>query len=1164
MRTSLFELKSSSEVLGEKKTRWTEAAELLGQKYVLCTGDVLLSAAMVAYLGAFTLSFRERMAGPMTNLIKEKNIPASDHISLVHTIGDPVEIRDWNIQGLPTDNFSAENGIMVKGASRWPLCIDPQGQANKWIRNLESNNKLIVIKLNKDDDMRQLESAIQFGQPVLLENVGEEMDPVIEPILLKQTFKQGGSLVIRLGEATLDYSLDFKFYITTKLRNPHYLPETQVKVTLLNFMITPDGLQDQVLGIVVAMERPDLEEEKARLIVEAAANARQLKEIEDTILKVLSAEGNILEDATAIDVLSASKTLSNEISEKQEIAAVTEKEIDGARQEYKGIAFTISVMYFCIADLASIEAMYQYSLPWFINLFKRSIDKSEKSDDLPTRLEILYEHFVYSLYKNVCRSLFERDKLLFSLLLCQRLMESRKEVNPEIWRFLLTGGLGGVDEPNPFPEWLSMTSWLELVRLCRMDPFKKLGFLAKFKIDPAPFKKIFDSEMPQSEPIPAPWDTDLSDMEKCCILRALRQDKLVSRLLEFVSQNFGHKFTEPPPFDLEACYGDSEPNTPLIFVLTPGSDPTLTLLQFAATREKTLENGLVKAISLGQGQGPKAEAMIKAGVAEGAYVLLQNCHLASSWMPKLEMVCDAFNLKEMHKEFRLWLTSYPSDKFPISILQNGVKMTNEPPKGLKANIIGSFNQSPISEAEFFDGCNKPKKWKKLLYNLCFFHAFIQERRAFGPIGWNIPYEFNESDLRICVRQLQMFLNDYEDTQFEALKYLSGQCNYGGRVTDDKDRRCLNVILDSFYCEESLQDGYSFSPSGLYTAPTTDYTREEAQEYTRNFPNVTKPEVFGMHANADISKDKKEVDGLLSSMLLTQSSEGGGGGGKSRDEVIGELAAEITSKVPTAIFDIELVQRAYPITYEESMNTVIKQELIRYNRLLEVMFDTLKNISLAMKGLIVLSNELDEMASQMYNNQTPSLWKKRSYPSLKPLAAYVADFEEKMNFYNGWIDKGQPNVFWLTGIFFTHALLTGALQNFARKQNMPIDLVVFDFEILTTDDENQFDSQPEDGIYVRGCFIEGAIWNYDIMELDESRPKVLYGVCPIMWFKPSHKDQLTTYAHYECPMYRTDDRRGTLATTGHSTNFVMTIRLPSSKSETHWVKRGTALLTTLRE
>jgi len=518
----------------------------------------------------------------------------------------------------------------------------------------------------------------------------------------------------------------------------------------------------------------------------------------------------------------------------------------------------------------------------------------------------------------------------------------------------------------------------------------------------------------------------------------------------------------------------------------------------------------------------------------------------------------------MHKEFRLWLTSYPSDKFPISILQNGVKMTNEPPKGLKANIVGSYNLSPISEEEFFDGCTKPLKWKKMLFNLAFFHAFIQERRAFGPIGWNIPYEFNESDLRICVRQLQMFLNEYEETQFAALKYLTGHCNYGGRVTDDWDRRCLNTILEQFYCEDGLQDGYSLSPSGLYTAPSGNYTRAEVQEYARNFPKVIKPEVFGMHANADISKDKKEVDGLLLSMLLTQSAEGSGGGGKGRDEVVDDLVTETVKKIPSKVFDIELVQRKWPITYEESMNTVLKQELIRYNSLLLVMFDTLKNLGLALKGLIVLSGELEEMTNQMYNNQTPDLWKKRSFPSLKPFAAYVDDFAEKMRFYNSWIDNGQPNVFWLTGIFFTHALLTGTLQNYARKKNMPIDLVMTDYEIMHTDDETQFDSQPEEGMYVRGCFIEGAVWNYEIMELDESKPKVLYGVCPIMWFKPCHKDYLSKYDHYNCPMYRTDDRRGTLATTGHSTNFVMAIKMPSSKPESHWIKRGTALLTTLRE
>jgi len=850
----------------------------------------------------------------------------------------------------------------------------------------------------------------------------------------------------------------------------------------------------------------------------------------------------------------------------KKIAQETEKEIDIARLGYKDIAFSISILFFAIADLANIEPVYQYSLPWFINLCKRAIHDSEKDTDLLKRLKFLFDFFLYSLYKNVCRSLFEKDKLLFSILLCQRLMESRGEVDNETWRFLLTGGIGGVpSEPNPAPEWLSTPSWSELYRFSRISSIKKQNFLEDFILNSHKYKALFDSETPQSEAFPNGWSEKLTDMERCCLLRCLRPDKVTPRLSDFVVNNMGEKYTEPPPFDLLACYADARPDTPLIFVLSPGSDPTLTLLQFAATKDKTLENGLVKSISLGQGQGEKAELMIATGSKSGAFVLLQNCHLASSWMPRLEMITDAFVPKEMHREFRLWMTSYPSKDLPISILQNGVKMTNEPPRGLRANITGSYNMTPICEPEFFDGGNKPLKWKKLLFDLTFFHAFIQERRSFGPIGWNIPYEYNESDLRICVRQLQMFLNDYEETQFSALKYLTGQCNYGGRVTDDWDRRCLNTILASFYCEEALGDNYSFSPSGFYMAPNHDYTLDEVKEHVKGFPKITKPEVFGMHANADISKDKKETEELLNNILLTQSVAGASsGGGKSRDEVVAGVAADISEKMPKSIFEIELVVRKWPITYEESMNTVLKQELIRYNRLLEIMFSSLKNVNLAMKGLIVLSAALDEMATQMYNNQTPSSWKAKSYPSLKPLSSYVLDFEEKMSFFNSWIENGQPNVFWISGIFFTHSLLTGSLQNYARHNRIPIDQVLYDFEVQLSDDEKDFDCQPPDGMYVRGAYIEGAIWNYDTKELDESKPKVLYAVCPIIHYKPTTKDKKKKYPWYSSPMYRTDDRRGTLATTGHSTNFVMAIPLPSNKPEAHWIKRGTALLTTLRD
>ncbi|XP_025109931.1 dynein heavy chain 3, axonemal-like isoform X5 [Pomacea canaliculata] len=1144
--------------LGGEEERWTENTRVLGELYINVLGDVLLSSGIVAYLGAFTVDFRQDIIKEWCAMCQKNKIPCSKAFTFSATLGEPVAIRAWNIAGLPADAFSVDNGIIISKSRRWPLMIDPQGQANKWIKNLEQVNQLSVTKLSDANFARILENCIQFGTPVLLQNVGEELDPLLDPVLQKLTFKQQGVECIQLGDTVVEYSKDFKLYITTGLRNPHYLPEVAVKVCLLNFMITPQGLEDQLLGIVAAKEKPELEEKKNQLIIEGAQNQKQLKEIEDQILEILSSsQGNILEDEAAITMLSSSKVLSEEISVKQEIAAVTEKEIDETRNIYRPVAVHSSILFFCISDLANIEPMYQYSLTWFINLYLQSIMNSTPSDDVDQRIHNLNEHFTHSIYRNVCRSLFEKDKLLFSFILCIGILKGKGKVSEDAWRFLLTGGIA-LDNPypNPAPEWLGDKSWGEIVRASKLPGL--VGMMNHVQNNTALWRDFYDSASPQTYTLPSQF-AELKGLDFMVVLRIFRPDKIVAATQNFIALNLGHSFIEPPTFDLVGSFADSNCLIPLIFILSPGADPMAALLKFGADTGYTSDK--IKPISLGQGQGPIAAAMIDAAIKDGTWVVLQNCHLATSWMPSLEKLCEEVIVPaNTSKDFRLWLTSYPSEHFPVSILQNGVKMTNEPPKGLRANMLRSFLNDPISDSEFFNGCNKPEKWHKMLFGLCFFHALVQERRKFGPLGWNIPYEFNESDLCISMRQMLMFLNDYEELPLAALTYLTGECNYGGRVTDDKDRRLLISLLSIFYNEKIVtDDNYKLSPSGIYYVPS-EGPYESYIEYIRTLPINPTPEVFGLHENADITKDNQETQLLFESILLTLPRQTGGGG-KSSGEVIEELAADILSKLPPD-FDMEHIMNKYPVVYEESMNTVLRQELIRFNRLTRVVRNSLINLRKAIKGIVVMSSQLEEVFNSMLVGRLPSVWAANSYPSLKPLGSYINDLLMRLSFFQDWVINGVPKAFWISGFYFTQSFLTGVLQNFARKYHNPIDLVGFEFEVMK--EEKEVACKPEDGAYIYGLFLEGARWDPCGKVIGESVPKILFDTLPVIWLKPNRVEHFKRIPHYKCPVYKTSARRGVLSTTGHSTNFVIIILLPSKEPENYWINRGVASLCQLSD
>lgn len=195
-------------------------------------------------------------------------------------------------------------------------------------------------------------------------------------------------------------------------------------------------------------------------------------------------------------------------------------------------------------------------------------------------------------------------------------------------------------------------------------------------------------------------------------------------------------------------------------------------------------------------------------------------------MPELEKIHEQQDGNLIHPDYRLWLTSMPSSVFPVPVLQGGLKLTNEPPKGLKANMTRSLTD--IGE-ERYEGCSKPREYKKLVFALAYFHAAILERRKYGAIGWNIPYEWMNSDFNTSELNLRMYLDEQPEVPYIALNYLIAQVNYGGRVTDDKDIRCIKAMLKNLYRSEIMQDGYKLSKLDTYYAPP-EGTLGEALSY----------------------------------------------------------------------------------------------------------------------------------------------------------------------------------------------------------------------------------------------------------------------------------------------------------------------------------------------
>jgi dynein heavy chain len=507
--------------------------------------------------------------------------------------------------------------------------------------------------------------------------------------------------------------------------------------------------------------------------------------------------------------------------------------------------------------------------------------------------------------------------------------------------------------------------WDNLTELTKIEGFD--GLSESFEKNHREWREWYILKEPERKPMIGNWDDRLNDFQKLLLVRCLRLDRVIFSISNFVMKSLGKEFVEPPVLDLGEVFEKSQNNIPLIFILSPGVDPTTGLLQLAF-KEKMKSK--FKTLSLGQGQSTIAAQLISAGMKAGHWVFLANCHLSLSWMSDLEQIVETIQYGKVHKKFRLWLSSSPHPDFPISILQNSTKITTEPPSGIKSNMKRLYG---LLSNEKFEACGAREKYQKLLFALSFFNAILIERRKFGQLGWNSTYFFNDGDFEASESILSNYLDEYEETPWVALKYLIAEISYGGHITDSFDKRLLVTYSANVFNNNVLiVPNYQLSESGEYFIPN-EGNLESTKEFIEILPNTDHPDVFGQNQNAEIASLINESRGIFKNLLLMQSDASGSDSGENREEAVYQIAKDILSALPK------------PLNYEEikkkfgrnlsPLEIVLLQEIERYNRLLRLMAADLSILLRCIKGLSILTPNIDIVLVSLSVGMVPASWLK---------------------------------------------------------------------------------------------------------------------------------------------------------------------------------------------
>lgn len=1081
---------------------------------------------------------------------------------------------------------------------------------------LDVDNRVAPVKplyLDSDRLREKVELAMQEGHAVIIADVGDDVGLLFQPYLNGQFVRRGRTKLVPLADRMVECHDSFRLYFVTRLANPHLQPELQANTTVVDFTVTPKGLEQQLLGIVMQHEHAALENQLRDVLASVTNNTKALSELDDTLLRKLTErqQDTLLDDPELLSVLTHTKEKAVAVQKKLAAAQDTRTSIDRKREEFRPVAARGSVLFFAGVDMGVVNPMYQLSLAQFLALFQRSMASSEKSPAPRQRVQHIVGALTSITVSFVSRGLYERHKLAFKLIALLRMLVAADRVDSEAVSVLLAG-VGNVDVttlPPPPVTWLPPDAWHLLVTAAAVSPVAASVRDNLHRQEPA-WRSWLNHSQPERVPLPEldPVVREMGDVgffTRLLLVRCLRQDRLIPAAALFIESMewidgvpsgtglddrlsslarsrasfvgapaddrlpaMGPQYVDTRPPSVADVLDDASSTCPVVFLLSPGSDPMDSVRALARRSRHSLE-----AVSLGEGQDGVANRVLADAAATGGWVLLQNCHLGLAFVSGLQATLKRFG-PTLDADFRLFLTTEPHPDFPLSLLQSSVKMTLEAPAGLRAGLLRAY--SSVVDQELLERVDSPT-WRQVVYAVCFLHCVVQERRKFGALGWNVPYEFNQSDLHVSLLFLDRHLYS-GPMSWPTVRYMVGEVQFGGRVTDDVDRVLLASYVASYLGPGTLQPNFTFNPSTpvgrvadefVYGAP--DF--QEVEQYRSHvvaMPLAQSPEVFGLHPNADLTFRVKESSELLDTLALTRPSGAAGGTLERQEQAAAARATDLLSTLPLTFTVHDITSRvALMGGLSIPLNIFLFQELQSMGVVLDAVRSTLESVRAAAQGTELMTAELEQVFDALTQGRVPTRWVYTTggdqvswtAPSLGRWYASLLAREAQLR---DWLEGGRPPSFWLGGFLNPRGFITAVKQEICRahaaESFLLDDVQVYCHVTKTYHEAGTAPSPPSDegAALVHGLFVEGARWSTEEQSLVESHAKELFAPMPLVVVSalPQRLFKVKAagfgpFGGYPAPVYSHTSRT--------SKHHVFTMHLPCrDQRPDHWVLRGVAV------